>query len=53
MKIRETRTIARSTRLERQQQTLESIAELEQQYAEGEIEQHAYLIKKRVLIRML
>lgn len=53
MRIRETRTIVRATKLEWQQQTLESIAELEQQYAEGEIEQHAYLIKKRSLIRML
>lgn len=53
MKIREQQTIIRPTRLERQQQTLESIAELDAQYEAGEIEQHAYLIKKRALIRML
>lgn len=53
MKIREERTIVRSTKLERQQQTLESIAELEQQYESGEIEWPAYVTKKRALLKML
>ena len=53
MRIRESRSIAQSTSLERQEQILESIEELEQQHQDGEIETHAYLIKKRSLIRML
>lgn len=53
MRIRETRTIVLSTKLERQQQTLESIEELERQHEAGEIETPAYLIKKRALVKML
>jgi len=37
----------------RRQQTLDAIAELEQQHADGTIETPAYLIKKRSLVRML
>lgn len=53
MRIRETRSIIRSTKLERQQQTIESIEELERQHESGEIETPAYLIKKRSLVKML
>lgn len=53
MKIRETRSIVRSTKLERQQQILDSIAELEQQHKEGIMSEHAYRVKKRALVRML
>lgn len=53
MKIRETVTIVRSNKLERQQQILDNIAELEQQHEDGVIETPAYLIKKRALVKML
>lgn len=32
---------------------MESIEELEDQFREGEIDQHAYLIKKKALVKML
>lgn len=53
MRIREQTEIAVGDRLERQQSVVEAIAELERQADSGEIEEHAYLIKKRALIRML
>ncbi len=40
-------------REEHRQQTVDAIAELDQQHADGVIETPAYLIKKRALVRML
>lgn len=53
MKIRDTRTLAPSTKAEFQASILEAIAELEQQHRDGVMETPAYLIKKRALVRML
>jgi len=53
MRIREANEIVSWTKLERQEQILESIAELEQQYADGVMETPAYLMKKRALVKML
>ena len=53
MRIIDQTEIMGTTRKERWQQTLDAIAELEQQHADGTIETPAYLIKKRSLVRML
>lgn len=53
VKIRDTRTLAPSTKAELQASILEAIAELEQQHRDGVMETPAYLIKKRALVRML
>ena len=50
MRIREEKTITTGFGAV---DVLESIRELEAQYAAGEIEAHAYFVKKRALIRML
>lgn len=51
--IRQQTTLRRMTNHERQQLTLDSITELEKMYERGDIEKHAYFIKKRALIKML
>ena len=53
MRIREETSITGATREEQQQMTLDAIAELEQQHADGVMETPAYLMKKRALIHML
>ncbi len=53
MRIREETSIAGASREEQRQMTLDAIAELEQQHADGVMETPAYLMKKRALIRML
>lgn len=53
MRIISTTEIIAVTRDEKWQQTLDAIAELEQQHAEGVIETPAYLMKKRALVRVL
>lgn len=53
MLIRHTHSIRRTTKEERQEITLESIRELEEMYERGDIERHAYFIKKRALIKLL
>lgn len=51
--IRKQTMLRRMTNQERQEMTLNSIAELEKMYEQGDIERHAYFIKKRALIKML
>ena len=46
-------TMVPTTRAERQAITLDSIKELEAMLERGDIEPHAYFIKKRALIRLL
>ncbi len=53
MRIQETTELRHTTRIERQQQIIENITELERQHENGEIETPAYLMKKRSLIKML
>ena len=53
MKVRQQTSIQHTTREEVQQLTLESIIELEEMYERGDIEPHAYFIKKRALIKLL
>lgn len=50
MRVREETTIRAGFGRE---DIIEAIRELEQQYADGEMEAHAYFIKKRSLIKML
>lgn len=51
VKIRQTETVTRGPGFDTEY-TAASIAELEQQRACGEIEPHAYLIKKQALVRL-
>lgn len=51
--IRERSAITHDTLEERRQQTIKGIQELERMYERGDIERHAYFIKKRSLIRLL
>lgn len=53
MRIISDKTIRQTTAKDRREITLESIRELEEQYERGEMEQHAYFIKKKALIKML
>ena len=46
-------TLRRTTSEERRQLTLESIRELEAMYERGDIETHAYFVKKRAFIKLL
>lgn len=53
MKIREIKTIAHSTKADQQVMIIDAIKELDQQYADGTMEKHAYFMKKRSLMKML
>jgi len=52
-RIREQTSVTALTAEERQQLTLDSIRELEEMHERGDIETHAYFLKKRALIKML
>lgn len=51
MKIRETTTISSASRYTAESAE-ETLRELEEQYANGEIEKHAYFEKKRSLVSL-
>lgn len=53
MRIVSETTIRHTDARTRAEITLDSIRELEEQYARGEMEQHAYFLKKRALIKLL
>lgn len=53
MMIRQQASMRTLSKEERQNQTMESIRELEEMHERGDIETHSYLYKKRVLIRRL
>lgn len=53
MRIREQLEIASADDLDQRADAAAAIRELEQQYERGEIETHAYFLKKRALVRML
>lgn len=52
MKIWEENSVSRDNGLFDAEYTAESIRELEEQKERGEIEPHAYLIKKNALVRL-
>lgn len=52
MRIREESNLNRGGALFDTRYTAESIRELEEQYAAGEIEPHAYLVKKQALVKL-
>ena len=52
MKIWEENSVSRENGLFDAEYTAESIRELEEQREAGEIEPHAYLIKKQALVRL-
>ncbi|QNN63961.1 hypothetical protein H9L06_07205 [Leucobacter denitrificans] len=51
VRIRETTSIGSTSRFDAAAAD-ETLRELEQQYADGEIEPHAYFEKKRMLVRL-
>lgn len=53
MHIRETTSVSALTKEERQILTIASIEELDDMYRRGDIEQAAYIMKKRALLRLL
>jgi len=52
VRIREQRDLGKEQGGYTAEYTAASIEELDQQYADGEIERHAYFMKKRVLVRL-